>query len=253
MKTIEFTENILAKIQAILFVADKPVSQEDVFKLLDQEVPLSVIGNTLEQYKVYLNNPSSGFFLYESSSGFQLKTKKDFHEILKKFYTKPKLQLTPQALEALSIIAYKQPIKKVDMDSLRGVDSSYILKFLLEKKMIEHVKNTEFLSYQTTQDFLDFFQLQSLNDLPTEETLEEEIEDNLGMYEKEFKNILGLEVQNLFTEKSLDTSSLETLLEKEKTPFLKDLKNAKAADVLDRYLLIQEIIQSNQGSFIKNS
>jgi segregation and condensation protein B len=253
MKTIEFSENILAKIQALLFVADKPLMQEDFFKLLDQEVPLSIIISTLQYYKTYLDSPSSGFFLYESASGFQLKTKKDFHGMLKKFYNKPKLNLTPQGLETLSIIAYKQPVKKVDIDSLRGVDSSYIIKFLVEKKMIESIKSTEFLSYQTTQEFLDFFQLQSLDDLPTEETLEEEIEENLGMYEKEFKTILGLEVQNLFTEKSLDTSSLDTLLEKEKTPFLKDLKNSKAADVLDRYLLIQEIIQSNHDSFIKNS
>jgi segregation and condensation protein B len=253
MKTIEFTENTLAKIQAILFVADKPISLKELFHVLDQEIPLSVISTTLEYYKNSLENPSSGVFLYESSGGFQLKTKKDFHEILKKFYTKPKLNLTPQGLEALSIIAYKQPIKKVDIDALRGVDSSYILKFLVEKKMIQSLKNTEFLSYQTTSEFLDFFQLQSLEDLPSEEVLEEEIEENLGIYEKEFKNILGLEVQNLFQEQSLDTSSLEKLLDKSKTPFLNDLKEHKASDALERYLLVQEILHINKDSFIKNS
>ncbi len=246
---VEKNQQQIALLEAIFFVADKPLTLEKIFTLIDQKIPVSLLEELLKDYEQILLQEDRGFFLQQSSLGYQLKTKKEFHEILTKFYTKPKLNLTPAALEVLSLIAYKQPLLKTELDQIRGVDSSYLLRVLLEKRMIQTAKSQQ-LSYETTADFLDFFQLRSLEDLPSEQEVEELVDSRLIEQQEGLKNLIGLKSDPLFEEGALDTSKLENLVKERilETDLTKEMKQKGAFEALEQYLLKQEVILQNRLS-----
>ena len=105
------------------------------------------------------------------SNGYVLKTKEEYHSYISKLYNnKKKWFLSKQSLEALSIIAYKQPITKSEVEYIRGVSSDYIIKTLLEKELIT-IKGRDQsigkpLLYGTSQKFLEAFGIDSISDLP---------------------------------------------------------------------------------------
>ncbi len=115
-------------------------------------------------------------------NAFKLTTKEEHKEYFKKLLENPKNNiLSAQALETLAIIAYNEPITRLDVDEIRGVDSTYVIRRLLAKGMIKECGRSEKaghpILYKTTNDFLDYFGLSSKDDLPKIELLEENNED----------------------------------------------------------------------------
>lgn len=125
------------------------------------------------------------FTIVEISGGFQFMTKNDYHDtvgtLLKQ---KTKKRLSKSALEALAIVAYRQPITKIEVEQIRGVNSDYSIQKLLEKELVTIVGRSEKpgrpLLYATSPKFMDYFGIQSLKDLPKVKDFKEEEVNEIG-------------------------------------------------------------------------
>ncbi len=161
-------------IEAMLFVSGKPV-EYNIFKNV-LEIPLKDVREAIEYLNKEYEDKGSSLAVIEIAEGFQLITRPEYSYWLKKMFGHKKvLRLPATSLETLAIIAYKQPITKAEIDEIRGVNSDGVIKNLLSKKMIKIVGRKEVIGrpllYGTTKEFLEYFGLRSLNDLPDENEL----------------------------------------------------------------------------------
>lgn len=152
----------------------KDVSEQLADKIQEEEETLSkaditaALGQLAEDYQ---NNPERGIILVEVAGGWHFRTRPENAAVIRYFYQPKPTRLSKPGLETLSILAYRQPITRVEIDEIRGVDSGGVLKTLLEKNLIRIVGKKDEpgkpMLYGTTQEFLELFQLKSLKDLPT--------------------------------------------------------------------------------------
>lgn len=176
--------NELATIEALLFVAgDDGLTIEELSKLTNQPLDtLSVLVKKLEEK--YQKDQESGLMLIETASQFQIVTKKEYAAYIKRYAQSPFSQTLSRALlETLAIIAYKQPITRIEIEDIRGVQVAGNLQKLKTRQLVEEAgrldKPGRPLLYSTTPFFLDYFGINSISELPElSETLEEtEISD----------------------------------------------------------------------------
>ena len=135
----------------------------------------------------YREQAQRGIVLAEVAGGWQFRTKPENAAILQQFYQPKPTKISRPSLETLAIVAYRQPITRVEIDLIRGVDSGGVLKTLLEKNLVRIVGKKDEpgkpMLYGTTQDFLELFQLKGLQELPTLKEfreLEEEFQRKSG-------------------------------------------------------------------------
>jgi segregation and condensation protein B len=161
-------------IESLLFAADGPIS----LKRLAQIVP-DANDDQIRESIEELNNhyQDHAFGIVQIAGGFQLVTRSEYHEHIQKMYaarTRPRL--SQPALEALSVIAYKQPVSRIEIEAVRGVNSDGVLGTLLERGVIEIRGRAETvgrpLLYGTTEEFLKYFGLNNQSDLPSMEEIE---------------------------------------------------------------------------------
>lgn len=165
---------MVSSIEAILFAADRPVSVPRFIEVLTVEEGQgpseTEIGEALTSIKNKFAAPDFGFELRETHGGFQLTTKAKNADVVRKFLATKPFKLGRSALETLSIIAYRQPITRAEIDVIRGIDSSHLLRLLIERGMVRMVGKAEIpgrpVVYGTTTKFLETVGLASLNDLP---------------------------------------------------------------------------------------
>lgn len=166
-------------VENVLLAADQPVNAaelEKIFLNTAEKNDLQVILKELkEEYQ------SRNLQILEVADGYQLCTRHEFNEWIRKFLKLDRSsRLSQPSLDTLSIIAYKQPLTRQEVDDIRGVDSSGVVKTLLEKKVIGPAGRKKVpgrpIMYRTTQKFLEYFGLKDLSDLPTLEDLKEELE-----------------------------------------------------------------------------
>lgn len=170
---------IIPHIEALVFASDKPLSADDITELINSafgfmENRLSVpqIETALSGIQEKYATEYYAFEMKQIGGGWQFLTKSEFHATIAqlngdKFIKK----LSNAALETLSIIAYKQPITKGEIESIRGVNSDYSVQKLLEKELIIITGRQEDLPgkpliYETSKSFMDYFGLNSPDDLP---------------------------------------------------------------------------------------
>lgn len=156
-------------IEALLFTSDKPLNPVEIREYVP-DATLSEIKSALRVLKFEYEAMGRSFSLKEVAEGFQLRTHSDYGSyILNMLRTSPN-RLSRAALETLSIIAYKQPILRQEIEKYRGVDVGGILKTLLEKGLIRIMGRKDLpgkpLIYGTTKKFLEVFDLKDLNSLP---------------------------------------------------------------------------------------
>jgi len=157
-------------VEALLFAADQPVTAGKIRQCIemDDEIPVQEI---VDQLNDYYHQEDRSFFIMEVAGGYQLVTRREFEPYVKKLYVgASRMRLSRAALETLSIIAYKQPVSRPEIDSIRGVNSDSVIRTLLERDLIA-VKGREEqpgrpLLYGTSDEFLRYFGLNSLDDLP---------------------------------------------------------------------------------------
>ncbi len=168
-------ENIKPIIESLLFVAEAPLTIDRIQKVLIQaETP--TIRKALSELADEYEARQSGVFLREVAGGYQIRTRPEYREWIKRFLQPSPLRLSKAALETLAIIAYKQPIIRSDVEHLRGVDCGGILRMLLERKLVRVLGRKQIpgrpLIYATTRQFLEVFDLKTLKDLPTPDEIE---------------------------------------------------------------------------------
>jgi len=176
MMELEF-EMETALLEAVLYMETEPITIEQLSKIC--KLDTTIIETALEKLGMQLHNENRGLELLHLNDGWMLFPKKQYWEQIRDRYAKHKEQkLSKAALETLSIIAYSQPITRAEIEAIRGVSADTMIRFLLEKKLIKEVGRKEVagrpIQYGTTQDFLDFFGLSSIADLPKLDETEQE-------------------------------------------------------------------------------
>lgn len=150
---------------------------------IEKEEAMSILGHLKEKYE----QDSSGIRLNFLGNTFKLTTKKEHKDYYQKLIENPENNtLSQAALETLAIIAYNEPMTRIDVDEIRGVSSSQVIRKLVAKNLIKEVGRSDAIGrpilYKTTSDFLDYFGLATIKDLPQIEMLK--IEDSTKEQEK---------------------------------------------------------------------
>jgi segregation and condensation protein B len=178
--------SIKSAIEALLFASGDPLSLQDLINHLEEKSKIIeiIIQEMIEEYE----NSYRGIKLICIKGSYQLVTKAENADYIQKLLKKNKRQSLSQAsIESLAIIAYKQPITRVDIDEIRGVKSESALQRLIERDLIKEIGRLEVpgrpILYGTTEEFLRQFELKDLQQLPSldlfgqDDSDEEEIED----------------------------------------------------------------------------
>jgi segregation and condensation protein B len=181
-------EDVQKNIEAIIFAAENPVKIEELLTYFNKNTEVAFSQDELEGIlfviKEKYNNDLFPFELGEVGGGFQFLTKSDYHTAVSGFLNRNTVKrLTTAALESLAIIAYKQPVTKSILETIRGVNADYTIQKLIEKELVEIAGRSDEpgrpLLYKTTQQFLDYFGINSLEDLPKLKEFEE-LQNQIG-------------------------------------------------------------------------
>ena len=167
---------LVALVEALIFVAEEPVTTKIIAEVLDEE--RESVEAAIEQLQSEFLARESGLQVREIAGGWQLATRTDFHEEVRKFLrTRPSAKLSLAALETLAVIAYKQPVTVPEILEIRGVQSASAIKTLLDKRLIVAKGRKEAvgrpMQYGTSKDFLIQFGLNDLSELPSIEDFED--------------------------------------------------------------------------------
>ena len=168
--------NLQSIVETLVFVSDHPITFRELQVLLG-EVSKEDLEAVLKKIKAQYEQNQHGIYLEEVAGGYQFRTKLSNASWVQKLFLERPAKLTRSQLEALAIVAYRQPVTRIDVDLIRGVESTHILKMLLDKKLIKIAGVKESpgrpLLYATTPEFLEFFNLKGLEALPSLESLKE--------------------------------------------------------------------------------
>jgi segregation and condensation protein B len=166
-----------AVLEAIVFLSGEPVMLPELKSVTGMNE--SEIKDLMEELISDYAERGGGILIGKIAGGYQMHTSHELSDLIRKFRKTERTQkLSLPALETLAIIAYKQPITKAEVEDLRGVNSDGVVKTLLDRRMIKIVGKKEVpgkpLLYATTREFLEYFGLDSLVDLPTLKDLDRE-------------------------------------------------------------------------------
>jgi len=162
--------NLKSAIEALIFASEKPITLEQIKKVLD-DLDTATINKIIADLKGEYETQNRGVRLVEIAGGFQMITSSKFAPFLKKlFKNRYSEKLSKPALESLAIIAYKQPLTKAEIESLRNVNVDGVMKSLIDKNLIricgrKKIPGRPFV-FGTTREFLEHFGLKSIADLP---------------------------------------------------------------------------------------
>lgn len=179
-----------AVIEGLLFLSgDDGLTLEEIVKITEKDSE-EIKSAIKELYNDYTNE-ERGIQIEFLGNHFKLTTKKEHKEYYKKLTIDEESSILSQsALETLAIIAYNAPITRIDVDNIRGVNSSYVIRKLLLKGLIEEVGRSDAPGkprlYNVTPRFLDYFGLGSIDELPKLEEKNETIDDEKSLFESKY-------------------------------------------------------------------
>ena len=163
-------------VESLLFVADEPLTIDRLKQIISGS-ETRALREALDELMLDYEARQGGFYLNPVAGGYQIRTRPEYREYIKRLLQPKPQRLSKAALETLAIIAYKQPTSRADIEHLRGVDCGGVLRVLLEHKFIRVLGRKEVpgrpLIYATTKRFLEVFGLKNLKDLPTPKEIEE--------------------------------------------------------------------------------
>ncbi|UCG11242.1 MAG: SMC-Scp complex subunit ScpB [Deltaproteobacteria bacterium] len=164
-----------AIIESLLFVSEVPLSLEKIKAVLSMYTH-GEITTALEGLRQEFAGDDHGVCLVEVAQGYQFRSKPEFGQWIRSLKRITPTRLSQAALETLAIIAYKQPILRAEIESIRGVDVGGVVRLLLEKKLIKILGRKDVpgrpIIYGTTKRFLEVFSLKDISSLPTLDELE---------------------------------------------------------------------------------
>jgi len=199
--------NLIPHIEALIFASDKALTSLEITDLINQafgfmedKIVMEQVETALEGIVEKYNSEFYPFEVCQSGGGWQFLTKKDYHKTVAQLNGEKFLKrLSAAALETLAIIAYKQPVTKGEIEAIRGVSSDYAVQKLLEKELIIISGRNEKLPghplvYATSKNFMDYFGINSADDLPKiKEVLAEQIVEPTRVNHTDFE-----QSENLF-------------------------------------------------------
>ncbi len=156
--------------ESLIFVSDTPVQLETLVEILPESSKEAILEG-IHRIKKEYEEDSRGLELVEVAGGYQFRTKPRWAEWINRLKKAKAVKLSRSALETLAIVAYRQPIIRPEIEEIRGVDSGWVLRTLLEKGLIRMMGRKDIpgrpIIYGTTKTFLELFSLNTLSDLPT--------------------------------------------------------------------------------------
>lgn len=182
-------ENITLHIESIIFTSKNAVSIKELLEFFVsskiENISEENIKESLQEIENKYNGSNFSFELKKVGGGYQFLSKPDFHNSISVFLNqKARRKLSVSAMETLSIIAYKQPVTKSEIEQIRGVNSDYSVHKLLEKELISVLGKSEkpgrAIIYGVSQYFLDYFGLNSIEEMPKLTEIVPETENEIG-------------------------------------------------------------------------
>ena len=209
-------------IEALIFASDDPLTPAEIINAIkeidgqDSEITEDDIEKTVDELNIKYDQNEIAFTILKIAHGYIHATKPDHAKYVGYLSTeKTKRRLSPASLETLAMIAYKQPLTKPELESIRGVNSDYTLNTLLEKNLVTIAGRAETvgrpLLYVTTDEFLKYFGLKQISDLPKPREIEEIMkdEDFLEQRQKIMMNAIEEQVQNELEKEGNNDSQTE--------------------------------------------
>lgn len=170
---------LVSVVEALIFVSDEPLTVKLMAEILEEEKGTiqAAVDQLIEEY----NQRDGGLVVREIAGGYQIATKTELHEEVRKFLkTRPSAKLSLPALETLAVIAYKQPVTVPEILEIRGVQSASAIKTLLDKRLITAKGRKDTVGkpmlYGTSKEFLIQFGLKDLSELPSIEDFEDMVQ-----------------------------------------------------------------------------
>jgi len=173
------TTDLIPHIEALIFASDKPLTTLEItelvnsaFAFMDDKISLDQVESAIEAITEKYKSEFYPFEMIMSGGGWQFLTKKEYHKTIAQLNGEKFLKrLSAAAMETLAIVAYKQPVTKGEIETIRGVSSDYAVQKLLEKELIIITGRNEKLPghpllYATSKNFMDYFGINSADDLP---------------------------------------------------------------------------------------
>ena len=200
-------------LEALLFATPEPLSQTRVNLIFQNGAPK--LDDAIEKLNTYYKKNKRSYTINSIAGGYQITTLPKYDKWIKRMFDKSgKITLSTAAIETLAIVAYKQPINRFNVESIRGVDCSGVIKTLLTKNLIK-IKGRDDspgrpLLYSTTNDFLENFGLNRISDLPKIKEVAELTDQN--MLEKMKLDSLQLNQSDNSNDMSIDNNSTSNLL-----------------------------------------
>lgn len=178
-------ERLESIIESILFASDRPVGLGQIKMVFKgTNIKTDKIKRCLERLQVEYAGARRGVTLEEVPGGWQLRTKVDNLEFLRRTLKTRSFRLSGPALEVLAIVAYKQPVIKHEIDEIRGIESGHLLRALMEKGLVTFEGKSDLpgrpMQYGTTRRFLEIFGLRNLNELPSVSQIDELLPEGIG-------------------------------------------------------------------------
>ena len=183
-------DQMFSILESLLFSSDKPLGVGTFKQVFSKtNIKTKEIKKGLEELQSVYADSTRGVTLEEVNGGWQLRTKVDNMPFLRKLAKVRPFKLSGPALEVLAIIAYKQPLIKAEVDSIRGVESGHLVRALMEKQLVCFQGKSELpgkpMQYGTTRKFLEIFGLRNLRELPSLDEIDQLLPDGIGMEEED--------------------------------------------------------------------
>jgi segregation and condensation protein B len=262
-------QTLSGAVETLIFLHDKPITIQKIRKTIGEIVPVKIVHEAINKLQQEYEQKHHGIRLAEIAEGYQFRTKPSFSKFVEELFRVKSVVLSPLALEVLTIIAFKQPITKLEIDRMRGVDSGHLIRGLMDKRLVEISGKENHLgkssTYRTTSDFLETFGLNTIDDLPSMDELSEIAETDAIEKIKDIKEIVQVEDKKKFFYDEVD--EVDELQNKIKsistqTNFIKHLKDENkkankdenkqesksAFDILEDFVFNQEEEQEQEGS-----
>ncbi len=261
-------DTLCGAIETIIFMNDRPISILKIKALIDPDMPLKVIHESLLRLQNEYEEKHHGIRLLEVAEGYQFRTKATFSKYVQDIFKVNSLVLSPTTLEVLAIIAYKQPVSKTEIDKIRGVDTGHIVRALMDKRLLKVCGRSEELGrpvlYGTTPEFLEVFNLPNIEALPPLHELEamsipqigkiQDIKNLVHSGDKEQFKFDELEELDILSESikniSADTEFTATLKVEEKRRVSESGVEIKSAfDLLEEFVNKKLAIEQNKMAY----
>jgi len=180
----------------VIFAADRPVSVDQLARVID-ELDGDTVAQLIRELQHEYDAAQRSFQIVAIANGFQICTRNEYAPWIKKFYiTEISSRLSVAALEALAIIAYRQPVTRAEVEEIRGVNSDSVIRTLLERNLVKVIGRKQApgkpMIYATTTEFLMHFGLRDLSELPSVDEIERMLGASPGEeMRSEIRKVLG--------------------------------------------------------------